>query len=52
MNSDNWPIVMYDGNGVYLQIDEDGQMFLDNELVTDDKQLREFLYLYAKGKAE
>jgi hypothetical protein len=48
----NWPILMYDGNKNYLEIDEDGRMELNGELVTDDSKLREFIYSYAKGQAE
>lgn len=52
MSSDNWPIVMYDGNGNYLEIQEDGQMELNGEVLISDKKLRNFIYQYAKGQAE
>lgn len=52
MSNDNWPILMYDGNGNYLEIQENGRMEWNGELVTDDAKLREYLMLYAKGMAE
>jgi hypothetical protein len=52
MSSDNWPIVMYDGNGNYLEIQEDGQMELNGEVLTSNLKLREFIFKYAQGQAE
>lgn len=47
-----WPVILYDGDGNFLEIQKDGRMEWNGKLVTDDIKLREYLMLYAKGQAQ